>query len=309
MAKNVEIADFLAKVTVINAHTADLIQKGSTGIDDPIAGVWGLLNRAEYSSCIALAQSVAEFEEAFEVAYEASIIAPTLKKLNEKSDFRHAALYFRRALNDFRAVWLLLCRGYTAQASTSAGSLFETSLAAICLLDPAKVQEFEAKLKSATGNDFAWTPMHMAKFVCAEGRKIDDPDPSYQNQWRALYARYAWLSKIRHSTFQSVVHETLASAVDGGGYAVMAIPNSTEEDRPVKTMVAIGALADVNQLLNSWAKASGYDGETGDPLFDKRMERLDTLIEKLIKGHSGLENPISIQRTKFMKNHPPIQSS
>ena len=134
-AKHVDIAEALASATANNTHAGELIQNSSVGIDDPVKGTWGLLNRAEHSSSLALAKSLAEFEEAFEVAYEAGVIAPALKKLNEKSDFRHAALYFRRALNDFRTVWLLLGRGYTAQASTSAGSLFETSLAAICLLD------------------------------------------------------------------------------------------------------------------------------------------------------------------------------
>ena len=86
----------------------------------------------------------------------------------------------------------------------------------------------------------------------------------------------------------------------------MATPNSTDEDLPVKIRIALGALADIHQLLNSWTKASGYDGKTGDPLFDNRMERFDVLIEMLIKSNSNLKNPISIQRTKFMNNHPPI---
>ncbi len=197
--------------------------------------------------------------------------------------------------------------GYTSQASSCAGSLFETSLATICLLKPEKIREFELKLSSQTGNDFPWKPMHMTKFVCADGGDLEDPNPEYQNRWRALYARYAWLSKIRHSTFQSVVHDAKAAMLDSG-YAIIAVPNSCEEDLPVKSAICFGAIADLHNAINSWVKAFGFDEKTGDPAFDDRLKLADAKIVSLMKQHSMLKNPISIQRTEFMRRHPPVQN-
>jgi hypothetical protein len=246
-----------------------------------------------------------EFEDVFQLSYEVGVIIPTLPHEKQKESYRHAALYLRRALNDFRSVWVLLEMGYTSQASTCAGSLFETSLATICLLKPEKIVEFEAKLNSATGNDFPWKPMHMAKVVCAEGRDLDDPSPEYQNAWRALYARYAWLSKLRHSTFQSVIHDSKAAMTDSG-YAIIAIPNSSDADLPVKIAIAFGAIADLHNAINSWVKAFGFIDKTGVATFDERLKLADEKIALLMKRHSMLKNPISIQRTEFIRRHPPV---
>jgi len=304
-AKHVNMPEIKAKAEAINDQSTKLMHVAKVGIADSVRGVWALLDKAEHSASLKLADVLQEFEEVFQLSYEAGVIIPTLRHKNQNSDFRHAALYLRRTLNDFRSVWVLLAMGYTSQALTCAGSLFETSLATICLLKPEKIQEFEAKLNSATGNDFPWKPMHMAKVACADGRALDDPSPEYQNAWRAVYARYAWLSKIRHSTFQSVIHDTKAATLDSG-YAIIAIPNSTEEDLPVKMAIAFGAIADLHNAINAWVKAFGFTGKTGDAAFDERMELADKKIAALIKRHSMLKNPITIQRTEFMRRHPPV---
>lgn len=305
-AKHVNMPELRAKAEAINSQSTNLMNAAKVGIADPVRGVWALLDKAEHSASLKLADALQEFEEAFQFSYEAGVIIPTLRHKIQNRDFRHAALYLRRTLNDFRAVWVLLATGYTSQASTCAGSLFETSLATICLLKPEKVREFESWQQSATGNDFPWKPMHMAKVVCAEGRLLDDPDPDYQNLWRALYARYVWLSQIRHSTFQSVTHDTNSATLDSGGYVIMAIPNSTENDLPVKIRIAIGALADLHQVITAWLKALGYVEKTGDSAFDERMQKVDAEIESLLRRHANLKNPITIQRTKFFRNHPPV---
>jgi hypothetical protein len=305
-SKRLNAPQFKDEAERFRCRLMDLMEKAHMGIDDPVQGTWGRLERVEHLGLQRISKHLADFEHAFELTYEAGVIAPTLRKVNQHSEFRHAALYFRRALNDFRAVWVLLTQGYTSQASTCAGSLFEASLATICLLKSENVQDFEAKLQSPTGNDFPWKPMKMAKMACADGKDLNDPSPDYQNAWRSLYARYAWLSKIRHSTFQSVLHDTSASMLDHGQYVVMAIPNSAEEDIPVKVGIAIGALADLQHAISAMTKAFGYGEQTGNPLFDERMRRSGEKIGDLVKKFSDLNNPITIQRTEFMLRHPPV---
>jgi hypothetical protein len=306
-SKHVAIPQLNEGAQRLRARLHSLMERATDGIDDPVQGTWGRLEMVEHLGSREISKCLADFEAAFELTYEAAVIAPTLRKATQRAEFRHAALYLRRALNDFRAVWILLARGYTSQAAACAGSLFEASLATACLLRPDKIQEFEAKLNSATGNDFPWKPMHMAKVACAGvGKDINDPNPDFQNAWRSLYARYAWLSKIRHSTFQSVIHDIGSSRMDCGQYVVMAVPNATEEDLPVKLGVAIGAIADLQRAISAVVKALGYGEETGVATFDERMRLAGEKIGELVKRLSEMENPITIQRTEFLRRHPPV---
>jgi hypothetical protein len=283
------------------------MQRMHSGIDDPVQGGWDRLDRIEHWGRRRISRQLAEFENGFRLSYEAGIIAPALGHDGKPKKFKHAALYLRRALNDLRAVWVLLSTGYTSQAATCAGSLFESSLACSCLLRPEKIQAFEARLTSATGNDFPWGPMEMTRMLCAEGGDLNNPDPEYQNAWRSLYARYVWLSQLRHSTFQSVVHDVGGSKLDCGEYVIMALPNCTEADLPVKLGIAVGALADIQQATRSFVTACGFGEQTGNALFDNRMHEAHERLTDLVRCLSATKNPITIARTRFLLRHPPVE--
>jgi hypothetical protein len=283
-----------------------LMAKRDIGISDPAEGAWDRLDRLEHLGARKLSHHLSDLEQAFRSSYEAALIAPTLRREADRGKFTYAALYFRRALNDLRAVWLLLSSGYTAQASTSAGSVFESCLASICLLDPDRVQEFKTWLKSVDGNDFPWGAMKMAQMASAPTADLNNPDPTYQNSWRALYARYVWLSQIRHSTFQSVLHEVHGGMLDSGDYVLMAIPNCDEADLPVKLGIAVAALADIQDATGAMLKAFGYEKKTENALFEDRRCKAREELSRLVQRYSNMENPITIARTKFLRRHPPV---
>lgn len=305
-SNHIHVEQLYLRAKRIHEQVVRIMDKRILGIEDPVQGGWSRLERLEHLASKRLSPQLEEFEDAFKFSYEAALVAPTLRKQSDVGKFRHAALYFRRALNDLRATWVLLTNGYTAQASTCAGSLFESCLASICLLDDANVREFETKLQSPTGNDFAWGAMAMAKMVCAKGHDLIVPNPKYENSWRSLYARYVWLSQIRHCTFQSVVHEVAAGKLDCGDYFVMAVPNCTDQDLPVKIGIAVSALADLQDATNAFVSALGYEGVTGNVLFDERKRRAEEVIAKLVGKFSQMKNPITIARTKFVIRHPPL---
>jgi len=148
--------------------------------------------------------------------------------------------------------------------------------------------------------------MEMAKMACATGHDLRASNPKYENSWRSLYARYVWLSQIRHSTFQSVIHDIRAGMLDCGNYLIMAIPNCTDEDLPVKLGIAVGALVDLQDATNSLLVAFGYETKTGNALFDDRKSKAETKISELIPKFSQMKNPITISRTRFMLRHPPV---
>jgi hypothetical protein len=308
-SEHVMIIQILERARSVHERVIGLMEKRDMGISDPAEGAWDRLDRLEHFGTRKVSHRLSEFEEAFRSSYEAALIVPTLRREADRGKFKHAALYFRRALNDIRAVWLLLSSGYTAQASTSAGSLFESCLASTCLLNEDRVQEFEKWLESADGNDFPWGSMKMAQMVCAPTGDLSSSDPAYQNSWRALYARYVWLSQIRHSTFQSVIHEARGGTLDSGDYVVMAIPNCDEADFPVKLGIAVGALADIQQATGAMLSAFGYEEKTASAHFACRWSKAREEISSLVKQYSHLENPITIARTRFLRRHPPIPST
>jgi hypothetical protein len=305
-SKHVQIDELRGKAKAIHEQAVSIMERSNTGIEDPVQGGWNRLERLEHFARCNLSSQLADFEEAFRFSYEAALVAPTLRKDGDRGKFTHAALYFRRALNDLRAVWLCLSRGYTSQAASCAGSLFESCLATICLLERKNIQTFESKLRSPSGNDFPWGAMEMAKMACANQFDLTRPNPKYENNWRALYARYVWLSQMRHSTFQSVTHEIASSTLDCGDYIVMAIPNCTDQDVPVKVGIAIGALADIQGATNALISALGYQKQNGNTLFDERKRKAEATIDSLIEKYLKMQNPISIARTRFSLRHPPV---
>ncbi len=302
-----DITPLKDQADLVHRKAIELMQRMHAGIDDPAQGGWDRLERIEHWGRRRLSRQFTEFEDGFRLSYEAGIIAPTLKQKDSSATFKHAALYLRRALNDLRAVWVLLSTGYTSQAATCAGSLFESSLACACLLRAENVRAFETKLSSATGNDFPWGPMEMSKMVCAEGGDVNNADPDYQNAWRSLYARYVWLSQLRHSTFQSVLHDVRGSNLNCGEYVIMALPNCGEADLPVKLGIAVGCLADIQQAIRGFVKALGFRAETGNVMFDDRMRQAHERLAELVQKFSAAKNPITIARTRFLLRHPPVE--
>jgi len=296
------------KTRCVHDRLLELMKRRDIGISDPVQGAWRRQNKLEYLAARKLAPQISDLEDAFELTYEAAIVAPTLRKSEDRGNFKHAALYFRRALNDLRTVWLLISKGYTAQASACAGSLFESCLASICLLQRQRVQEFEASLKSLDGNDFPWGAMKMAQMVSAPTADLNNPDPAYQNSWRSLYARYVWLSQIRHSTFQSVLHEVRGGMLTSGEYVQMAVPNCSDEDLAVKRGIGVGALADVQNATGAMLKAFGYEDQTGNAIFDTRWSNAKEAHGNLVAKLASSKSPITIARTRFARRHPPVPS-
>lgn len=305
-SKHVSIDQQLGRARSIHDRMIGIMERRETGIPDPVQGVWDRLDRLEHFGSRNLSSQVSDLDEAFRLSYEAALIAPTLRREEDRGKFKHAALYFRRALNDLRTVWLLISKGYTAQASTCAGSLFESCLASICLLDPSRVQEFEAWLKSVDGNDFPRGAMKMAQMACAPTADLNNPDPDYQNSWRSLYARYVWLSQIRHSTFQSILHDVRGIALDSGEYVQMAISNCSEVDFPVKLAIAVGALADIQDAMKAMLKAFGYSNTTDSLIFENRWLKAHEALSGLVQRCASAKNPITIARTRFLRRYPPI---
>lgn len=249
-----------------------------------------------------IAVKMVAYEQPFRDAYEAGVIVPVLRAGRTPAvDVRVAALFHKRMLNDFRGVWLMLCSGYTSQAASIAASLYEISLAATCLtISKANID----KLLQQPDGEIPWKITEMAKMVVtAEGKAMGK---DYENQWRALYAHYVWLCQIKHSSGQSVLHDTRGTALEKG-YVVMALPNVKDEDMAVKATVAIISLHRVLDCIAAFAKALGLVEPWPDEYrFAERYNRARELAWKAFEPYLKAKPAIGIERTKFTLRNPPV---
>ncbi len=268
-------------------------------------GAWERLDDLERRARDALSPALAPFRSCFQDTYEAGVIVPVLRASGQaKLDVRHAALFYKRLLNDLRAIWLLLHDGYTSQAASVGASLYENSLATACLL---MAETNIAALLESDSGEIPWSPMQMTKMIVEhEGKKPSTPD--YENEWRALYASYVWLCQLKHPTLDSVVHDTSASTLDTGQYVVMAMPNVRTEDLPLKAMLAIGCLLRTHETIIAFASTLGYHGDyPSEHDFAERFQRARASLREAVWQFQDARPPVTMARSWFNNKYPPVE--
>lgn len=308
IAKHVPVESIKKKSTENSKIAEQMIQEAidRTLVDlTPADGTWERLDCLEAKATSAISKQLQGFALPFQEAYEAGALVPTLKPMSQPSvDLRCAALLLKRSLNDFRAVWLLLSKGYTSQAASVAASLYECALATVCLtLSEKNVQQYMSNPKG----EIPWSPMAMAKIVVRGTATNPITGKEFENNWRALYAHYVWLCQIKHSAHDSVLHDTSASNFDGKGYAVIAIPNTEAEDAVVKASIAIKSLLRLLECVAAFARALGYKDKR--PSEGRFAERLDYAFDAGWKAYQQFQkpSPISISRSWFVRKYPPVK--
>jgi len=266
-------------------------------------GAWERLGQLEFSAERKLGPPLEKFEEAFRSIYEAGLIVTVLKARGPHLDLRTAALLLKRVLNDLRGVWVLLETGYTSQAASIAASLYESALASICLT--LSQENIDKMLNNAHG-EIPWSITGMAKMV-VRSEMPSSNGPRFENAWRALYANYVWLCQIKHASLQSVLHDTSASSTGKKSYAVMAIPNTKEEDLVAKAHVALSALLRTQDAINAFATALGHSGNLPTQYaFAARMERARATTLEAFAPYMEKAVPVDIRRSRFTKKYPPL---
>ncbi len=273
-------------------------------LESPADDAWNRLDGLEIAAQANLSDQLRLFEAPYRNTYEAGIIAPVLRaNALIEADVRCAALHFKRVLNDFRSVWLLLRNGYTSQAASIAASLYENALGTVCLTISSK--HVETYLASESG-ELPWSPIAMAKMVVEHEGKVPGTKV-FEDGWRSLYAHYVWLCQTKHPTIPSVMHDTSASTVRDG-YVVMALPNVRPEDLPLKAQVAIIALHRTHESIEALATAFGFKGNWPDThRFAERLSRAKEEAWVAYEPYLKAANPISIHRSWFSKKYPPIK--
>jgi len=267
-------------------------------------GLWDALDSMEASAHLQLSSDLSPFEKPIRMCYEAGVMAPMLpSNRSQDSTFGTAGLFLKRTLNDLRAVWVLLLKGYTSQAGSVAASLYENALATVVI---SRSKTASSELQRSSDGELPWGAQELSKkaaSIWVEEQKQNEAANNgleYEKTWRYLYATYKWLCQIKHPTLKSTFHDSEATSLEPTSYVVMAAPDLRKENLPVKCAIAAVAFSRTHDAISAFAQTLNPDRKKESYKdFERRMtvsskEALDA-AKTLVKGNL----PFTIRGSKF----------
>ncbi|MCC7365288.1 MAG: hypothetical protein IT303_13055 [Dehalococcoidia bacterium] len=227
--------------------------------------LWSELDCLEEDALTRLTPELAPLEPAIAILHDA---ANGLTELpGEWQDEEHilvAGGCLKRALDDLRAMWLLLRRGYTSAGAAAAADLWEHSmLAACCARDPNLASQF---LMDVPGD-----PTLSALALCEALAKITHSPPHAESASAdeiegtklQFYAGYKWLCQLKHPSARATIHHSAGTTIgEDGVLGLMAHPDSRESDLPVKQMVLASAYGALDRAITHFGVALNIDPTT-----------------------------------------------
>lgn len=201
--------------------------------------LWSELAGQEEEAMAQLGSVLAPLEPSLAIFHDA---ANWLTDLYADEEYEHhllvAAGALKRALDDLRAIWLLLNRGYTSAAGAVAADLWEHATFALCASrDPVMAAQFE---KNAPA-DRSFDAKKLAEAFSRWQHQGEEPPASPEREeltMLELYIPYRWLCQIKHPTYRAVQHTSSASVVDGV-LGLTAGPDVREDDIATKKAVLV----------------------------------------------------------------------
>ena len=214
-----------------------------------------------------------------------------------------AGACIKRALDDLRALWHMLCLGYTAQAAAICADLWEHCMVAgCCCLSPETAEVFTKD----NPDDRSLGPAELSRRLSAliASKTPDEHRPSNGDveAWDAGdYASYKWLCQMKHPSLRAIIHTSGTTVSVSGTLGLSAHPDSRVEDRPVKAhilYVAVGAIIESLMLFGVVAVAEHPSDEV--EIWKADIEKVKEQLRRRLPIGEG-ELPFGIFDTKAGK--------
>lgn len=271
-----------------------------------VEAVWKLLDDIENAVKDQVSSSFSEWQAVVRVCEEAGMLAPMVPSKNSGAlSLVAAGPFLKRALNDLRAVWLLIERGYSTQAASVAASLYENALTAAAIAGDDKLAQEAKKTKYA---EIPWTPKQLAQLNARREMAIQEKSghkssaKEYEDAWTISYFNYKWLCQIKHPTWQAVYHDVQGALVNSAEYAIRPGPNNITDDAQLKARILGVSVSQAFIAARSFFLA--LDGEESSPeyiAFEDKANFVHSEIRRLIKREYGKPSPISVLDKSFIK--------
>lgn len=247
--------------------------------------LWSELDALEQEALAQLTPQLAPLEPAVAILHDAANWLTDLYSDEKYEDhLLVSAGALKRALDDLRAVWLLLNRGYTAAGGAVAADLWEHATFALCASrDPDTAIQFQKSLPA----DRSFDAKKLAESFAHWHHAGEDPPASTERvelTMLELYIPYRWLCQIKHPTFRAVSFTSSASVVEGV-LGLTAGPDVRDTDLAVKKAILVVArLVLVDCLIHL---GTGLQLDAERPEVTKWLEELDR-AKAIFEEHAPL---------------------
>ena len=193
-----------------------------------------------------------------------------------------AGMCLKRALDELRAMWLLLNAGYTASTGAACADLWEHAmLASCCSLSEDVARQF----LNLGPDDPKFGPSKLSALLAkliAEGLGDARPTSTETVQYwdAASYSAYKWLCQLKHPTLRALQHTTLTTVSNEGVLGLSARPDASEADRSVKALILITAFGVIQKAVILFGSAV---------VGDQNSEKLRAWQTRLAEAQQAVE--------------------
>ena len=142
----------------------------------------------------------------------------------------------QRALDDLRALWLLLQSGYTVAASAVAADLWEHAMLATCTAgDEVLAAEFTKAepIERPEPGDLAGRAVQLLAVAGADAERM----------MLEFSVGYEWLRQLRHTNYTAIAQATPGQANDGGALHLRALPQTGGDFDDTRMLLAVVFIA------------------------------------------------------------------
>ncbi len=230
-------------------------------------------------------------------------MVPTSKPMDAR--LVTAAPFLKCALDDLRATWILIHRGYTAQAASVAASLFENALVAAVI---AGSTDLANQAKKSKDGEIPWAAKELCQLDTKREMAISKVNGKpytqkmYEDDWTISYFHYKWLCQVKHPTWQAATHALKSTLVNEKEFAVRPGPNNLADDQQVKArVIAVALIKSLQAIKSFFLTLDGHEGSAEYSTFEDKVNQVHFGIAELIKLQYEKSSPIQVLNRGFIK--------
>lgn len=273
---------------------------------ETVESTWAQLPDLEAMSQATVDASLKGWEELVIACLEAGMLAPMVPT-SKPMDTRlvTAAPFLKCALDDLRATWILIHRGYTAQAASVAASLFENALVAAVI---AGSTDLANQAKKSKDGEIPWGAKELCQLDAKREMAISKVNGKpytqkmYEDDWTISYFHYKWLCQVKHPTWQAATHALKSTLVNEKEFAVRPGPNNLDDDLQVKArVIAVALIKSLQAIKSFFLTLDGHEGSAEYSTFEDKVNQVHFGIAELIKLQYGKSSPIQVLNRGFIK--------
>lgn len=273
---------------------------------ETVESIWAQLPDLEAMSQATVDAGLKGWEELVIACLEAGMLAPMVPT-SKPMDMRlvTAAPFLKCGLDDLRATWLLIHRGYTAQAASVAASLFENALVAAVIAGSIDLANQARKSKDG---EIPWGAKELCQLDAKREMAISKVNGKpytqkmYEDDWTISYFHYKWLCQVKHPTWQAATHALKSTLVNEKEFAVRPGPNNLDDDLQVKArVIAVALIKSLQAIKSFFLTLDGHEGSAEYSTFEDKVNQVHFGIAELIKLQYGKSSPIQVLNRGFIK--------